>query len=133
MSPMHPSMWRKWLMTHDGGSGRGGGDVRGESFQGRAGEDEYRVSPFDYCKHRCRQGRAPGGPSIPFLLTRLNNKMHHPANNIMYSSSFTAHTAHAARLHHHVRCFFSTHHRFFNSQLSSGVTQAPRQCVPVSV
>ena len=59
VSPMHPSMWRKWLMTHNGDGG-GGGDVRGESFGGSngGGNDEYRVSPFDYCKHRCRSNSA---------------------------------------------------------------------------
>ena len=57
VSPMHPSMWRKWLIVHDDvAKARGGGDVRGESFSG--GDDQYAVSPFDYCKHRCRSNSA---------------------------------------------------------------------------
>ena len=72
VSPMHPSMWRKWLMMHDtnrdvrggigggeggvGDSGGGGREVRGESFSGS--EDPYTVGPFDYCKNRCRSNSA---------------------------------------------------------------------------
>ena len=60
VSPMHPSMWRKWLLMHDQNSGAGTGvrgDVRGEQFVS-GGEDNYRVGPFDYCKHRCRSNSA---------------------------------------------------------------------------
>lgn len=67
VSPMHPSMWRKWLMAHDDEKMKrhGGGrevEIRGESFAG--GNDEYRVSPFDYCKHRCRSNSAVGSRDL---------------------------------------------------------------------
>ena len=52
-TPMHPAMWRRWLITHDPDGVRKleGEPTRGETF---AGADDHAVAPFDYCKHRCR-------------------------------------------------------------------------------
>ena len=52
-TPMHPAMWRRWLITHDPNGVRKleGEPTRGETF---AGADDHAVAPFDYCKHRCR-------------------------------------------------------------------------------
>ena len=52
-TPMHPAMWRRWLITHDpnGITKLEGEPARGESFSGK---DDHAVPPFDYCKHRCR-------------------------------------------------------------------------------
>ena len=43
ISPMHPAMWRKWLMQQHAAAnvdqgGNNGGNVRGESFDGNNGQ-----------------------------------------------------------------------------------------------
>ena len=53
ISPMHPAMWRKWLIQHDSAKD-GRLDVRGESFDDNGQRELYRVPAFDYCTHKCR-------------------------------------------------------------------------------
>jgi hypothetical protein len=63
VSPMHPTMWRKWLLTHDVRAETedraDGGEIRGETFSDGGGErDAHVVSSFEYCAHRCRTNSA---------------------------------------------------------------------------
>ena len=85
VSHMHPTMWRKWLITHDpnmGGHGRE--DVRGESHPFPQGRDDYRVAPFQYCSHRCRTNAQ---------VTKYENEYQHPKHHCFGSAYVEAHGA----------------------------------------